>query len=282
MHPDVTTRVFRPPGGRNTRGLVPVPKQARASMLQRRRHNTQLFIFQFSISLFLSFSNFLSFHSKPTMDDIISLREHRSRFHTYTADVFGKTLAITVTSSSFIVKRWLSTTLYLLHRRHLRRLIVGLGVQWTPAADVSRRDPPPADTLQLCVGRRCLVLQLAHADRVPRMLREFLMDPRHTFVGFWNHMDEEKLWNSKHRVEMRRKPLDLRRFAEGSDGGKLVQASRERIVEECLGFRGVRFSEEIGRSDWDREVLSSRQILQASIDPYFAFLIGKDIRAWDF
>ncbi|KAF7806399.1 uncharacterized protein G2W53_038560 [Senna tora] len=31
-HSDVTTRVFRPPGGRNTRGLVPVPKQAQASM----------------------------------------------------------------------------------------------------------------------------------------------------------------------------------------------------------------------------------------------------------
>lgn len=81
---------------------------------------------------------------------------------------------------------------------------------------------------------------------------------------------------------MARKPLDLRYFVAGSDGYELVQASRERIIEECLGFEGVSFSEEIGRSEWDSEFLSTPQILYASLDAYFAFLIGKDIRAWNF
>ncbi|KAF7806809.1 exonuclease mut-7-like protein [Senna tora] len=204
----------------------------------------------------------------------ISLLEHQSRFRTYTADIFGTTLTITVTSTPSIVKRWLFSTLYF-RRRHLHHLIVGLGVQWT-AADVFRRDPP-AETLQLCIGRRCLVFQLAHAVRVPTILRRFLMDPRYTFVGFWNNLDKEKLRITNHRVEMRRKPLDLRNFVVGWDGGELVQASRERIVEECLGFRGVTFSEEIGRSEWNTEILSSRQILQASIDPYGQFHVGEDL-----
>ncbi|EFH61162.1 hypothetical protein ARALYDRAFT_478601 [Arabidopsis lyrata subsp. lyrata] len=36
---------------------------------------------------------------------------------------------------------------------------------------------PPADTLQLCVGNKCIIIQLGHCDQVPNSLRTFLTDP---------------------------------------------------------------------------------------------------------
>ncbi|KAJ7955260.1 Werner syndrome-like exonuclease-like protein [Quillaja saponaria] len=137
-----------------------------------------------------------------------------------------------------------------------------------------------ADTLQLSVGNRCLIYQLAHTDYVPKKLRQFLMNSNHTFVGFWNSSDARKLMHSDHELEMWRDPLDLRYYVETDDGDSLVRASTEEIVEECLGFEGVRLEREISMSDWDDEYLSDDQVLQACLDAHCAFLIGKNCNAW--
>ncbi|XP_041998266.1 uncharacterized protein LOC121748114 [Salvia splendens] len=47
------------------------------------------------------------------------------------------------------------------------RLVAGLGVQWVSGH---------AATLQICVGSRCLIFQLHHADLCPDVLRGFLLD----------------------------------------------------------------------------------------------------------
>jgi hypothetical protein len=47
----------------------------------------------------------------------------------------------------------------------------------------------------LCVGRRCLIFQLLHADYVPNTLDEFLSDPDYTFVGVGMAADVEQLEN---------------------------------------------------------------------------------------
>ncbi|KAI4344764.1 hypothetical protein L6164_011955 [Bauhinia variegata] len=187
----------------------------------------------------------------------------------------GTEINVTVTANSSVVRKWISSTLYL--RRHvLYCFVVGLGVQWTPGG----RDAP-ADVLQLCVGRRCLIFQLAHADYVPNALRKFLSDSRFTFVGFHNHSDRQKLLISKHRLEMVKNPLDLRLSVESQDDEiDLTSASVEKIVKECLGFDGVSLRREISMSDWDDEVLSNDQVLQACLDAHCAFEIGKNIKAW--
>lgn len=64
-----------------------------------------------------------------------------------------------------------------------RRLIVGLGAQWTPSSD-------SATTFQLCVGNLCLTLQLRHIPHVPLQLRRFLSESNHTFVGVWDYNDQ--------------------------------------------------------------------------------------------
>lgn len=194
----------------------------------------------------------------------------------FNVNLAGTNIVVTVTEKAAVVRRWISATKFF--RRGFRgRLVVGLGVQWTPDG----RDPP-ADTLQLCVGSRCLVYQLGNSLNVPLSLRRFLMDPGNTFVGFWNHSDRWKLQISEHRLQMLRDPLDMRKYAQTDDGESLETASIERIVEEHLGIPGVPFSREISMSDWGDVNLSHEQVLQVTLDAHYAFEIGKDIRAWTF
>jgi len=210
-------------------------------------------------------------------------------FHThrlYNVNIHGNEIKVTVTAVASVVRKWISTTLFLFRRRtylQSNHLVAGLGVQWTPNGRYS-----PPDTLQLCVGHRCLIFQLAHANYIPRNLRNFLQNPNHTFVGFWNHSDRRKLEElSVHQLRMYREPLDLRHCVqvvdEDGDEEGLARASVPEIVEKCLGYdvedelRG-----EIGRSDWNDEDLRHEQVVYASVDAYCAFLIGKNIKAWKY
>jgi hypothetical protein len=56
---------------------------------------------------------------------------------------------------------------------------VGLDVEWRPRSSGAYSK---TTIHQLCVGRRCLIFQLLHADYVPNTLDEFLSDPDYTFV----------------------------------------------------------------------------------------------------
>ncbi|CAJ1963135.1 unnamed protein product [Sphenostylis stenocarpa] len=186
-------------------------------------------------------------------------------------------ITVTVTAIPSVVRNWLFRTLTVC-RRYVRQqnFVVGLGVQWTPGHEES-----PPNTLQLCVGHRCLIFQLDRANYVPIKLRRFLLDPSLTFVGFWNELDRRKLLSSKHRLEMVTDPLDLKRYAENDHGQILDQESVNEIVAESVGLE-VDQRSEISTSDWDREELEHDQIVYAAVDAYCAFLFGKNIGAWRF
>jgi hypothetical protein len=207
-------------------------------------------------------------------------RDRFSKHRDYTVNLHGNEIKVTVTAVASVVRKWLNAALFFRRRYiHQNRLIVGLGVQWTPGG----RDPP-ADTLQLCIGRRCLIFQLAHANYIPTNLRNFLLNPNNTFVGFWNHSDRRKLESSVDEIKMYRDPLDLRLYAaaeDEDDDENLARASVDEIVEKCLGYE-VEQSGEIARSDWDDKILSDEQVVYASVDAYCAFQIGKNVKAWKY
>ncbi|KAJ1414316.1 Ribonuclease H-like superfamily [Sesbania bispinosa] len=206
----------------------------------------------------------------------IAERQYGSKHVIYTVNLHGREIMVTVTSAASVVRRWLSATLYFRrYYHHLNRLVVGLGVQWTPGGP-----DPLADTLQLCVGRRCLIFQLARSNTVPRILRKFLRNADHTFVGFWNHLDRHKLETCEHCFEMSRNPLDLRLHAVTDDDEDLSRASVPEIVQRCLGYE-VEQSREISMSNWGKKRLSDDQVVYACVDAHCAFLIGRNIRAWD-
>ncbi|KAK7329581.1 hypothetical protein VNO77_23751 [Canavalia gladiata] len=196
-------------------------------------------------------------------------------YHLVDVNLHGDWFAVTVTASAFVAQTWLNDTLNL-NQTYLqsRTLIVGLAIQWTPPAG----GHASADTVQLCVGDRCLIFQITRADRVPLNLRRFLRNPEHTFVGMWNRFDRRKLRDSRHALMMEQNPIDLRSLM----SVELAHSPLETIVETCLGYAGVRTRNEISISQWNLATLTDQQILQASILARCYFLIGQNFQAWRF
>ncbi|EFH55851.1 predicted protein, partial [Arabidopsis lyrata subsp. lyrata] len=135
-------------------------------------------------------------------------------------------------------------------------------------------DPPP-DILQLCVGTRCLIIQLSHCKRMPDVLRSFLEDETITFVGVWNSQDKDNLERFRHQLEIWRL-LDIRHYL----ATWLRNSSFEQGRSECLGHEGVRKDKEICRSNWGARSLSHDQIVQASHDVYVFCKLGVKERLW--
>ncbi|KAK6136961.1 hypothetical protein DH2020_029295 [Rehmannia glutinosa] len=178
-----------------------------------------------------------------------------------------------VTARPAVVRKWIHRICNR-HRHQLRhgRLVVGVGVQW--AQWISN---PPA-TLQICVGHRCLIFQLEYADNSPTVLRLFLFDARINFVGVWNYRDGDMLWDSRHRLEIRRL-VDMRAVASDLRGCSR-NISMERLADEILGMEGVE-KEYVGRSDWDQEWLSEEQVKYACVDAFLSFLMAIELQVWD-
>ncbi|CAA7041958.1 unnamed protein product [Microthlaspi erraticum] len=205
----------------------------------------------------------------PTIRNIACCSTHRDYF----VDFFGSSLIVTVTSTPSVIRKWIRSVIF--HHRHSpsnHPLVVGVGVQWTPEASY---DDPQADTLQLCVSNRCIIIQLSHCDRVPDALRSFLTNQETTFVGVWNSQDARKLEECRHRLEMGQL-LDVRRYVSVS----LRNRSFEEIVEACMGYQGVRLDPMISMSDWSVECLDVDQVCQASVEAFVCFKLGVSARIW--
>ncbi|VVA97304.1 unnamed protein product [Arabis nemorensis] len=215
----------------------------------------------------------------PTIRRIASYNTHQE----YSVDLFGNELTVTVTSTPSVIRRWIRKAVFYQRRApSYHPLVVGVGVQWTPAFYYYPREgyDPPADTLQLCMGKRCLIIQLCHCDRVPNALRSFLANPGTTFVGIWNGQDARKLERSRHHLEMGKQILDVRKYVKDSEGKSLRRRSSEQIVERCMGCQGVRLDWRISMSDWNVDCLDLAQILQASLDAFVCFELGVWARLW--
>ncbi|XP_019164387.1 PREDICTED: exonuclease 3'-5' domain-containing protein 2-like [Ipomoea nil] len=109
--------------------------------------------------------------------------QHQVQFH-------GINFSVTVTKRGAEVDQWVNEVVY--NNSHvLHSLIVGLDIEWHPC--LAGEDHNPAATLQLCVGKSCLIFQLLHKDYTPHSLLAFLANPRFTFVGVGVRDDAEKL-----------------------------------------------------------------------------------------
>ncbi|RHN82297.1 putative DNA helicase [Medicago truncatula] len=134
---------------------------------------------------------------------------------------------------------------------------------------------PDVNTLRLCVGDRCLIIQLYRADSIPQSLRKLFLDWVYKFGGFSNDWHRERITRSKHGLKMYKDPMELRLLKDG-----LENLSVEEMVHELLGFE-VELKEEIRKSDWSQKDLSDDQVLYAYVEAYAAFAIGVKLRMWD-
>ncbi|WVZ61483.1 hypothetical protein U9M48_011346 [Paspalum notatum var. saurae] len=200
---------------------------------------------------------------------VVSTRLRRATpFHdAYTVRVSDRRFTSLATSRPADARRWVTTTRWLhaglLHRG---RLVVGLGVQWTaPRLPLHGALPLPC-TLQLCVGHRCLVFHIVHADAVPEALRRFLADPRVTFAGSGSANDARMLWAHY--------GLRVARGAELRAVAGMGNASVEDMARRFLGYAGIRKPRDVAMSAWHAPRLSLDQVQYASVDAYLAFRLG--------
>jgi len=197
----------------------------------------------------------------------IRLRRSTPSHDAYTVRVYDSRFAALATVRPADARRWVATTRWLhggLH--HAGRLVVGLGVQWTPTRLPLHGAPPVPATLQLCVGHRCLLFHLAHADAVPEALRRFLADPRVTFVGSGSANDRRMLWEHY--------GLHVERGRELRAVSGMGNASLEDMADRFLGYTGIRKPREVAMSAWHAPRLSPDQVQYACVDAYLAFRLG--------
>ncbi|CAK7323716.1 unnamed protein product [Dovyalis caffra] len=182
---------------------------------------------------------------------------------------------VTVTPSATVVDQWITQTVNYDMQKLVGRLLVGLGVRWF-------ENNHNADTLQLCVGDRCLIFQLTRADAVPLNFRSFLMDKRINFVGIHNSEHKQKLLHSRHRLEISNRVFDLRFHAKDNNGNSLQYTPAGMIKQQYLSLRANVVSLKDHHRIWSAVNLTLKQIKFACIDAYAPYRLGMCVAASEF
>ncbi|GMH18657.1 hypothetical protein Nepgr_020498 [Nepenthes gracilis] len=133
----------------------------------------------------------------------------------------------------------------------------------------------PVATLQLCVGRICLIYQLIHTPYIPRSLVESLGNENYMFVGVEISGDVEKLLGDYDLTVSN--TVDLACLAADRRGLRRNAGLKE-LAREVLGFE-VEKPMQVTRSTWDDVCLSCEQIQYACVDAFVSFEIGRRLGA---
>lgn len=181
-----------------------------------------------------------------------------------------------MTSSGAAVKRWLWQIRYK-YRYVYHKLIVGLDVEWRPSYYGAQN---PVALLQLCVGRRCLIFQLLHADFFPRALERFLADPDFRFVGVGVQEDADRL-SRDYDLEVAN-TVDLRGLA--ADGMHMPWLRHAGLKDVTCAVMGANLEkpEKVRMGPWDAESLSDEQTEYACIDAFVSFEVGRKLLSGDY
>jgi ribonuclease D len=164
-----------------------------------------------------------------------------------------------------------------MYRWVYHKLIVGLDVEWRPSYSPVQN---PTALLQLCVGRRCLIFQLLHADYIPDDLEDFLADPGFRFVGVGVQGDANRLDND-HRLRVAN-TVDLRGLAaDGMQMRRLRQAGLKGIASAVMGVN-IEKPRNVTMGQWDAYELSEEQIQYACIDAFVSFEVGRKLLTGDY
>ncbi|XP_039851721.1 Werner Syndrome-like exonuclease [Panicum virgatum] len=194
---------------------------------------------------------------------------------TYDTDVVmddGTVIRTTVTSSGDAVEAFLREVV---GSRHGQQLLVGIDTEWRVVAPEGGRGRPRnrMAVLQLCVGRRGLVFQIFHADRVPVALGDFLACPGHRFLGVAVDGDVRRLAEDCGLVVAN--AVELRRVAAEALGRpELRDAGLKALTREVTGAH-IDKPKRLTMSKWDERRLTAEQVRYACIDAFVCYEIGR-------
>ncbi|XP_062179941.1 3'-5' exonuclease-like [Phragmites australis] len=191
---------------------------------------------------------------------------------TYITDVVmddGTAIRTTVTNSGRTVKSFLQEFRHATRQGH----IVGLDTEWRFVFQPDGRRTHRMAVLQLCIGRRCLVFQIVHANYVPDALRDFLACPDHRFVGVGVDGDVKRL-SEDYGLEIAN-AVDLRYIAANVlSRPKLREAGLKTLAREVMGAL-IDKPKRVTMSKWDAWTLSPEQVQYACIDAFVSYEVGR-------
>ncbi|KAK6124938.1 hypothetical protein DH2020_041320 [Rehmannia glutinosa] len=177
---------------------------------------------------------------------------YNSPSNIYNVFFFNDVVYTTVTHDPTTVSQWISS----INSLYGHHLIVGLDVEFCP--NFTRHHQNPAATLQLCVGRCCLIYQLIHSPYFPVQLIQFLSYSNHNFVGIGVKSDLEKLQRD-YRIGYHAKTIDLRGLAADVYRMKdLKHAGLKTLARTVLGIE-IEKPKAVTMSSWDNRWLTSDQ-----------------------
>ncbi|KAI3962412.1 hypothetical protein MKW98_010963 [Papaver atlanticum] len=192
----------------------------------------------------------------------------------YSVTVGDEEIRTVVTKNASTVDHWIERV-YSDYNYYLNHLIVGLDVEWRPAYGIGLYRYHVA-TLQLCVGRRCLIFQMIHADEIPESLRGFLSNPYFRFVGVGIQSDVDKLGCDYNIGVMN--AFDIGNLAAVKYGNKgFKNVGLMGLAEVVLGCGEIEKPRNVTLSNWDQYHLTPAQIKYACVDAYVSFKIGEQL-----
>nr|AMP82907.1 hypothetical protein [Catalpa bungei] len=195
--------------------------------------------------------------------------------NTYDVFLFGDSILTTVTHDGDIASQWISDV-ESFHRSRLQHLIVGLDVEWRPS--FNRYIQNPVATLQLSVGRRCLIFQLIYCSSIPTSLVDFLANPNYTFVGVGVSKDLEKL-EEDYGFGYNTKTVDLRSLAAEAYGRKELKNAGVKELTRVVLEKELDKPKRVTMSRWDNQWLTPVQVRYACVDAFVCFKIGRILNA---
>lgn len=195
--------------------------------------------------------------------------------NTYDVIFFGDSIHTTVACDPTIVTQWISDV-ESINRQILHKLIVGLDIEWRPS--FNRYINNPAATIQLCVGRRCLIFQLIHSPSIPASLVNFLANPNYKFVGIGIKQDLEKL-EEDYEFGFNTNTVDLRELAAAKYGRRELKNSGLKGLASLVMEKEVEKPKSVTMSRWDNLWLTPSQVRYACVDAFVSFEIGRILMA---
>lgn len=209
----------------------------------------------------------------------VSIRDYQLTFNShklYDVLLDDTEIETLVTRDPAMVCSWVDNT-ESSNQCRLHRLIVGIDMEWRPNFFPGGGRNPVA-TLQLCVGRSCLIYQIIHAPSIPWRLRNFLNNDDYRFVGVGVEDDVQKLWDD-YGIEVTNR-VDLRGWAaEELENQNLESAGLVGLANEVAGIE-IYKPKSVTLSAWDERWLSPDQICYACLDAYLSFEVGRLLSCW--
>ncbi|CAI0380091.1 unnamed protein product [Linum tenue] len=176
----------------------------------------------------------------------------------------GEAIETTVTSRASVVDNWVQSI------PAGRKLIVGLDCEWRPNTTPLMNNKTAL--LQLCVGTKCLILQLFYLDYIPQSLKDFLRDPNHTFVGVEVERDVAKL-GADYGLSCT-SVVDVREVTLAKWPNIFWRKPGLKDIAKKVAGISMPKPMNVCRSDWQQRILEEKQIEYACIDAFASCRTG--------